>query len=585
MFVAFLAISVPFILFSYLNQATISVLLEGKGLLGEQTGTVLTELMSLETTVEELGDRILAKDYQGVQEGLKLVGDVRISLSIVENLLGDGTRDAKHLEQLRQGVAELEQIVFRCQSDCQGELENLRLLQQRLDSLVEQSLSDEVKRGNSRAAWTLIGIVGLLLVTSYLLSSRLSSQLESLEKATRAMSDGNLNSPLPIPSNDEIGRLVTTFREMRERLKTSTVTRHYLETLLEAMGEGVIVTDVRGIVEYLNSSATRLLSSVADIGVGKPLTLNLERAMGGDERQIQVPLLNSGNECRHLTITTAPLFDLQHSLTGFVYGVNDITERQNLEQAVAKHREKLARGERIMALGTLGAIVAHKLSQPISSTKLFIQQALRGAKQGERHEELTEPLQDALQEISRVADAVKLMMMTRQGGSVLPSFKCSVVMEEMIQSVLNSMSESFKRYNATVSFAPGAVKLPVHCREVEFEEMMYCLLMNALQAGLPGQQISVVIDVSYHAQVGVVTISDNCSGIPEESIDEVFDFFFTTKPEEQGTGLGLAIVRHVTESHGGSVKVTSKAGEGTQFAITLPLVREQNVEESIGLHS
>ena len=68
-----------------------------------------------------------------------------------------------------------------------------------------------------------------------------------------------------------------------------------------------------------------------------------------------------------------------------------------------------------------------------------------------------------------------------------------------------------------------------------------------------------------------VDVSDDGDGIPTEAMPQIFEPFFTTKSDGRGTGLGLSIVRGILDAHGGTIQVTSAAGEGTCFTLTLPV--------------
>ena len=92
------------------------------------------------------------------------------------------------------------------------------------------------------------------------------------------------------------------------------------------------------------------------------------------------------------------------------------------------------------------------------------------------------------------------------------------------------------------------------------------LVQNALQASSPGKTVT----VAYERIAGTVqiTVSDEGSGIDAQQLENIFNPFFTTKP--QGVGLGLAIVAKIVDEHGGRIRTTSKPGVGTHFEITLP---------------
>jgi signal transduction histidine kinase len=67
-----------------------------------------------------------------------------------------------------------------------------------------------------------------------------------------------------------------------------------------------------------------------------------------------------------------------------------------------------------------------------------------------------------------------------------------------------------------------------------------------------------------------IKVNDNGNGIPQKVLDKIFQPFFTTKPTGQGTGLGLSLSYDIVKAHGGELKVETKEGEGSVFAITLP---------------
>jgi signal transduction histidine kinase len=69
-----------------------------------------------------------------------------------------------------------------------------------------------------------------------------------------------------------------------------------------------------------------------------------------------------------------------------------------------------------------------------------------------------------------------------------------------------------------------------------------------------------------------IRVKDNGVGIPQKVVDKIFQPFFTTKPTGQGTGLGLSLSYDIVKAHGGEIKVESKEGEGSEFAIQLPIV-------------
>jgi len=94
------------------------------------------------------------------------------------------------------------------------------------------------------------------------------------------------------------------------------------------------------------------------------------------------------------------------------------------------------------------------------------------------------------------------------------------------------------------------------------------LLSNAVEAMPYGGRVSVAAALA-DPKLMQFTVTDTGSGIAPEHLKRIFNLFFTTK--SSGTGFGLAVVKKIVESHGGSIRVQSTPGEGTQFTVELPV--------------
>jgi signal transduction histidine kinase len=110
------------------------------------------------------------------------------------------------------------------------------------------------------------------------------------------------------------------------------------------------------------------------------------------------------------------------------------------------------------------------------------------------------------------------------------------------------------------------------------------ILANAIDALLtedspPHKQIVIHTQTVAHNQIRV-GIWNNGSGIPSEIKNKLFDPFFTTKPVGQGTGLGLSICYQIMEKHSGQIEVVSEPGQGTEFAIALPIQTKNGIFSS-----
>jgi len=106
------------------------------------------------------------------------------------------------------------------------------------------------------------------------------------------------------------------------------------------------------------------------------------------------------------------------------------------------------------------------------------------------------------------------------------------------------------------------------------------LIVNAAQAIPDDRKGLITVSTEMDDETVVIRIEDNGKGMDEKTMKQIFDPFFTTKRAKGGTGLGLAISYRIIEEHGGSISVSSKAGEGTRFTIRIPVNHGGSEERS-----
>jgi signal transduction histidine kinase len=107
------------------------------------------------------------------------------------------------------------------------------------------------------------------------------------------------------------------------------------------------------------------------------------------------------------------------------------------------------------------------------------------------------------------------------------------------------------------------------------------LLVNATEAMPHGGVLEVATKLDAAAGQVRIKVRDTGSGIPAEALSQIFEPFFTTKEDQQRTGLGLAVARSIIEQHGGEIAVESMPGKGTEFVVSLPVVRTAVMEPTL----
>ena len=104
----------------------------------------------------------------------------------------------------------------------------------------------------------------------------------------------------------------------------------------------------------------------------------------------------------------------------------------------------------------------------------------------------------------------------------------------------------------------------------QLQQCFLNLIFNAISAMPEGGELHVLSKLDSDKKNACIEIRDTGYGIPEETLDHIYDPFFTTKETGEATGLGLSIVYGVTKNHGGNIKVKTKVGEGTSFILNFP---------------
>jgi two-component system sensor histidine kinase HydH len=231
---------------------------------------------------------------------------------------------------------------------------------------------------------------------------------------------------------------------------------------------------------------------------------------------------------------------------------------------VAGLEREVARQERLAALGTLAAGVAHEIRNPLSSIKGFATYFGAKFKAGTQDRELAEVMIGEVDRLNRVV--TELLELTHPSELRLaPTF-----VSDLVQHALKLVEGDCRSKGIAVQLRIAKLEaLPLDPDRML--QILLNLFLNAIQAMPQGGTLTVSAQrVKDRLELRV---ADTGHGIPAQDLDRIFDPYFTTK--NQGTGLGLATVRTMMTAHGGQVRVTSEPGQGTQVILDLPLKGER----------
>ena len=234
---------------------------------------------------------------------------------------------------------------------------------------------------------------------------------------------------------------------------------------------------------------------------------------------------------------------------------------RNLTEAVAQVR----RAERLAALGQLTAGLAHELRNPLGTMKTSAEMLSRNvASENEIAREMAGFIAEEVDRtnslITRFLDFARPQNLKLEKEDLTELLDAAIARFEREQKSAGHSVTVFKNYSPDVP--------PVSFDMQLMEHVVANLLANAAQASPPGGVITVKTQVSGDAMAEIAVI-DRGSGIEPKNLENIFNPFFTTKPD--GIGFGLAIVSKIVDAHGGHILVESTPGEGSVFRVQLPL--------------
>lgn len=345
--------------------------------------------------------------------------------------------------------------------------------------------------------------------------------------------------------------------------------------LLEHAPDGVAVIQ-RGTIVFINPKAAELLAgkpvdqiqgrSILEFLSPEDGRLALARAdeiirTGEDRMPNEYRVLVDPG--RTVEIKSVPL-EWEGETAVFVVA-RDVTERKAIEA-------RLVEADRLAALGTLAAAVAHEINNPLTYAQLTVQRISRALAHGitpERIAQMREQLRDIEHGVSRIASITAgLRSFARTDDAVPGAVELVPVVERALKMV-----DSDLRHRAQLVKWLGPVP-PVTGTVGKLEQVIVNVLLNAIQSLPASPSVPGTIEVTIAPRDGkfiALRIRDSGRGISPDIRARIFEPFFTTRPVGESMGLGLAVAKTIIDSFGGEISIDSIEGAGTTVTIALPI--------------
>jgi signal transduction histidine kinase len=220
-------------------------------------------------------------------------------------------------------------------------------------------------------------------------------------------------------------------------------------------------------------------------------------------------------------------------------------------------------------MGELTASLAHEVNQPIAAAMTDANTCLRWLKRD--HPDLEEAREAATRVVKDATRAAEIISRTRLLFKRVNPQSELVDINDIIRETLALMIGDMSRNSISVRIELEDDLPKITGDRVQLQQVIMNLMVNGIDAMKDGNGTRELAINSQHAdnQQLIVSISDTGVGLPVVQADQIFNAFFTTKPN--GTGMGLRISRSIVESHGGRLWATDNSPRGAVFHLTLPI--------------
>ena len=429
------------------------------------------------------------------------------------------------------------------------------------------------------------------LFMGYVWAKSISAPVTELTEAVQRVGGGKRDVKIQVRCADEIGVLADSFNRMMADLRETTVSRDYLDSIIGSMAEGLMVTSAEGFIQRTNQAALGLLGYANEELLNKPIDICFSNE--ADARWLVKHLREHGSivaaertfitkDGRNIpvSISASTISTHDSGIGGLVWVALDITERQAAKNSL---KAQLLHAQKMESIGTLAGGIAHDFNNILTVVLGFSELMLD-------EKDPSDPDYEDLQKIRHAAAngadlAHRLLVFSSKAEPRLSPMNLNgqiALVEKLLRRTIPKMID------IQLSLSDDLVE--INADPFQMEQVLMNLAVNARDAMPDGGKLTVTtemvtLDEDYRSGPADVTpgryvvmdVSDTGHGMDKETIERIFEPFYTTKEAGRGTGLGLAIVYGIVNQHNGYITCDSEVGRGTTFKIYIPTLERQVV--------
>ncbi len=402
-------------------------------------------------------------------------------------------------------------------------------------------------------------------------------QVNLLAGGIQKVRGGHFGVTVPVVSGDELGEAAQSFNKLCRDLADTTVSRNYLDSVLESLPDPLLITDEEGWIIKHNRAAAEF----SGYDFAGPEKINLKDILeqhtdGAGEPFALLSWSGRINEL-DLWVKTKDGRRLPAMLSAVFIGTEGHRQVVSLLKDTSRHREAEARMSQYLKdlaavnseLDAFAHTVSHDLKEPLRGIEMF-----SGMLLSDHSAPLDPQAADYLSRIARAAGRMRTLIDDLLSYSRISRIRNPYETASTRQLAAQAVSELAATIEEHKAAAEVSDSLPeIYCDPVKLRQVFHNLITNAIKYNdrpVPKVRVSAEKFGEYYWKFAV---KDNGIGIPAQYLEEIFTMFKRLHGRGEyggGTGAGLAIVRKVIEEHNGKIWVESAEGEGSTFFFLLP---------------
>lgn len=362
--------------------------------------------------------------------------------------------------------------------------------------------------------------------------------------------------------------------EVRRASKQAEEERVRLAAAAEAAAEAVVITDTRGIVQYVNPAFEKMTGYAKEETVGRDLHMLDSGKQDADfYRTLRDSLKRNGvwtgrlmskkkdGTLYHEDCTYSVIMSPGGEIINYVSIKRDVTERLRLESVA----------EAVNTMESIGYIfsgVRHEIGNPLNSINMILG-LLKSKLDGLSKEAIREYVDRIAAQLSNIDGLLRSL----KGFNMYETLeRQDVQIPSFIEKFLSLVKEDFQKKGIAIDTSVDPEAKRAYADPRALQQVLLNILTNASDAMNGKEDPKVMISVSWTGGMIRIRVEDNGCGIPEKKLKDLFRPFYTTKTH--GTGLGLVIVKKMLTKMNGTIEITSRKDGGTRVDIFIPEGKE-----------